>query len=318
MTGLVRRWTISNTEIASLSVLNFTGRIKVIDSKENCSEGYIRDLLGLNTDSAVLGFDTEAKPKALYSAKRNQTALIQLASENACVLWRTVGTRLLPEPVANILKDPNIVKIGQGVGLDLKDMREDFSNMPSNIVNLIDLHKVASKLNSQPKSLQGLVGIFLRKRLLKDMRLSNWEDETLRMEQIQYASIDAWAARSVYLEMVNKGINVKELGSLTEEINSSEPAPKSSPSPAEPERASDPTSSAQVQLVNLCIKRGFLLRLCGFEKLKNNTDNFKCVFEIIGNSSGPIRVESSTGHSSIRSAQEDAAQVALKLLSTDS
>ncbi len=314
----MKKWAISNTELMSLSVLNFSGRIKLIDSRANDFGGdhdKIRDLLGIGSGKrAILGFDTESKPKATYSQSRNRTALVQLASENVCVLWRTVGIDRLPDPIVDILGDPNIVKVGQGVGHDVKDMRADFRNL-STVKCVVDLHTVASKLNCQPKSLQGLVGMFLRKRLLKDMRISNWEAETLRAEQIQYAAIDAWASRSVFLEMESRGIDPSSLGAF---INDPEPVVKDPISAERPSveeieiKRPSRGSSAQVQLVDLCLKRGYLLRLVGFEKSRTG-DSFKCVFEIVCSRDKTLRVESANFHPSIRAAQEDAASVALAL-----
>lgn len=313
MSSLVRRWAVSNTELMSLSVLNFEGRIKLIDSRvtDDDPQG-IRDLLGLGGSSKVLGFDTESKPKALYSQSRNPTALIQLASDNVCVMWRTIGRKKLPDSLLSILEDPSVIKVGQGIGLDLRDMREDFSNIGT-VSNVVDLHKVASSLNCQPKSLQGLVGMFLRKRLLKDMRVSNWESETLRVEQVQYAAIDAWAARAVFLEMQKRELNPEKIGSVVDNYEKQETVvlPTAVPASAIPENVDN--RSPQVRLVDHCVKHGFFLRLSGFEK-DSFGDKFKCVFEINRGGKDAVKIESARSHASIRAAQEDAASVALEFL----
>jgi len=301
-----------------LSVLNFEGRIKLIDSKSAPDDpAGIKELLGLNTKCPVVGFDTESKPKALYSQTRNPTALIQLASENVCVLWRTVGTKKLPKSLLSILADPGIVKVGQGVGLDVRDMKQDFTNI-SEINNIIDLHKVASSLNCQPKSLQGLVGLFLKRRLLKDMRISNWESEVLRAEQIHYAAIDAWSARAVFLEMKNGDLEPEKIGkidtiNLPSDTNTERESSVYLTVPPSVSHTPVVNRSAQVELVEICVKKGYILRLSGFEK-ESFGDKFKCVFEITKIGSDPLRMESARSHSSIRAAQEDAASVALEIL----
>jgi hypothetical protein len=216
----------------------------------------------------------------------------------------------------DILGDSTIVKVGQGLGADIEDMKEDFSNFKS-AIGLIDLHRIASKLGCYPKSLQGLVGIFLRKRLLKDMRLSNWESDVLRAEQIQYAAIDAWAARAVYLEMLNQDIEVSE-GNIAS--SSSTASVFESPQPIQQsvsEAKGLVSTSSQVQLVDLCVQRGYLLRLCGFEK-QTGGDKFKCSFEIVRGKGDLVICESRVYHTSIRAAQEDAAKAALDRLLLDS
>ena len=314
------RFTISSTEILSLPVLNFSGRIKLVSDPSESSGDEIRELLGLTEvtprTQSVIGFDTEARPKALYSRTRNPTALIQLASENVCVLMRTVGHKTIPNYIVDILGDSSIVKVGQGLGADIDDMKSDFSNFKA-ANGLVDLHRIASKLGCHPKSLQGLVGIFLRKRLLKEMRVSNWESDVLRAEQIQYAAIDAWAARAVYLEMLKQDIKVSDgnIVSPPSTVTVIDTPPSVRHSVLQPKTSQ--SASSQVQLVELCVQRGYLLRLCGFEK-QTGSDRFKCSFEIVRGKGDSITCESRLSHTSIRSAQEDAAKVALDLLLLDS
>ena len=307
-----------------LPVLNFSGRIKLVDSSADDDESGIRDLLGLTTSSpSVIGFDTESKPSAMYSKDRNPTALIQLASHNACVLYRTTGTRVVPNSLANILADKNITKVGQGVVGDMRGLQSDFENLPQ-LSGFADLYKVSTRLQCQPRSLQGLVGIFLRKRLLKDMRISNWETPVLRAEQIQYAAIDAWAARAVYLDMKEKGLDMDTWAAVTESdlmIKSfstvdQHVTPVNVPIVTPPTHVAPDHPSAQVRLVDLCVKNGFLLKLVGFEKASDFSGQFKCLFQVTSGSIGTVKCESATSHTSIRAAQEDAASVMLAMLNT--
>ena len=284
-------------------------------------EGGIRQLLGLQSSgSHVIGFDTEAKPKALYASERNRTALVQLASPNVCVMWRTVGLQRLPNSLLSILSDPAVVKVGQGIGMDARDIVADFAAPEPR--SLVDLHQVACRLRCEPKSLQGLVGIFLKHRLLKDMRVSNWEDPVLRAEQIQYAALDAWASRAVYEEIRKEGLDVDDFG----RVATLAPVKSDSPlvSTERPVVLNPPlgtktpqvqsTRSAQVRLVEICVSQQLALRLVGFEKVKFSADQFKCVFEITREGE-TMRFESKSGHSSMRAAQEDAAAVVLSFLS---
>jgi ribonuclease D len=249
-----------------------------------------------------------------------------LASENACVIWRTIGNnrRNLPKIIREILADSSIVKVGQGIGSDVKYLREDFDDLqsPKSIQNLVDIYPIASRLNCSPKSLQGMVGILLRKRLLKEMRISNWEDEVLRAEQIQYAAIDAWASREVYLELIRRfdAASVMEYGRVRCEYEEGSNqiqhvefrpdrvmiTPKVTPPNTLP-------SSPQIQLVQICVAKGYLLRLCGFEKVDGGS-KFKCTFEVTVVNGQKVIGTSLAAHASIREAQIDAASVTLNLL----
>ena len=326
---LTNPYLISSTELNSLPVLNFTGRIKLIDDEiaveSQDDEESIRSLLSLDQVSSppMIGVDTESKPSALYSKKRNKTAMIQLASESACVIWRTRNLTKLPPSLISILSDERVLKIGQGIGGDVCALKEDFGCPSFNPRSFIDLYKIALRLQCNPKSLKGMVGIFLRKRLLKDMRISNWEQPILRHEQIQYAALDAWASRSVAIEMQKKGIDIRTIGCVDESDfqQASHPdhvfdipsvdKPVTTPSV---DQILSSSTSTQVKLVEFCVSQGHALKLIGFEKDVASNGRFRCVFECRTNSGETIRSSSINSHSSIRSAQEDAASVLLARL----
>ena len=315
---------LSATEIGSLVPLSFGGRIKLICDQEYHNEEYLRNLLGFDSQQSapILGFDSESKPSAMYSAVRNPTALIQLASENACVIWRTVGSnrRKLPDFVKSVLEDPKVIKVGQGISGDIRCLQEDFDVPSLRPRGLIDLYSIGTRLKCQPRSLQGMVGIFLRQRLLKDMQVSDWEAETLRAEQLQYAAIDAWASRAVYLEMLRIYGDevVNEMGQV---IHSPDIIPKThlhtpvvSPQVIITPSTStlQPSSSPQIDLVKFCVREGYSLKLGQFEK-DGSTNRFKCTFEVSKNDQVIIG-RSQESHSSIRDAQADAARNTLAQL----
>jgi hypothetical protein len=74
-----------------------------------------------------------------------------------------------------------------------------------------------------------------------------------------------------------------------------------------------PTVSPQIQLVQLCVARGFLLRICGFDRVDGGS-KFRCSFEVTVGKGEKIIGQSQYAHSSIREAQIDAASVTLSLL----
>jgi ribonuclease D len=318
------RTIISSSEINTYPPLSFPGRIKVVKESDNENPEYLRRLLDIDSNQSakpVLGIDTESKPSAFFSHSRNSTALIQLASANACILWRTIGPnrRRLPSFLISILEDPNIIKVGQGISNDISCLGMDFDNMTNEPRGLVDLYSIGSRLKCQPKSLQGMVGIFLRQRLLKDMQVSDWESESLRAEQVQYAAIDAWASRAVYMEMLK--IYGQDIINEMGKVNSVENSPRTTPraSVTTPITLEAPvispvsaSVSPQIDLVKFCVRKGLHLKLGDFEK-DGATNKFRCTFEV-STENGPIVGRSQDSHSSIRDAQADAAKHTLAQL----
>lgn len=322
---VTNKWSVSSTDIGSLPVLNFPGRIKLVLPTSPDDEVEIRSLLDLTQSDrpSVLGFDTESRPSPLNSRDRNRTALIQLSSANACVLWRTTGGSPLPDSVLRILSDASILKVGQGVTSDMQYLRSDFPSLATTpLPGFMDLFPIATRLNCQPKSLQGLVALFLRKRPLKDMRISNWEDAVLRAEQVQYAALDAWASRAVFLEMRSR-FDPKvwtELESVGR-VNGDVPAVVVKPPPISfpPDRVistPSPTTtppSPQIRLVELCVSNGLKLRMGEFEKALGG--EFRSSFEVVLHDGEVLIEKSKNPHSSLREAQADAAERMLNRLS---
>ena len=96
---------ITKEEIAKLPIEKFEGRIEVIDHEEQMPEA-----LGYLSSQPALGFDTETKP-AFKRGQLNNVALLQLASEDVCFLFRLnkIG---YPDGLEAIMVNPDIRKIG--------------------------------------------------------------------------------------------------------------------------------------------------------------------------------------------------------------
>ncbi len=73
---------ITKEQIAELPVEKFNGNIVVIDHEEEMS-----DALHYLSSQPALGFDTETKP-AFKRGQLHKVALLQLATEDACYLFR--------------------------------------------------------------------------------------------------------------------------------------------------------------------------------------------------------------------------------------
>jgi hypothetical protein len=231
----------------------------------------------------------------------------------------------MPEFVRNILSDPNIIKVGQGISSDTRSLAEDFDNIAdTSFQGLVDLYTIGTRLKCQPRSLQGMVGIFLRRRLLKDMQVSDWEAPVMRAEQVQYAALDAWASRAVFLEMqrVYGDDVINEMGMVTSmdtkldkpRIDRVTVTPNTLVTPDVDKLTVSQSSSPQIDLVKFCVKQGFTLKLGEFEK-DEETNKYKCSFHVSrGDASSIITGCSQELHASIRDAQADAARHTLAQL----
>lgn len=287
---------------------------------------------------ALLGYDSESRPAAGL-ARQRRAAVIQLATERAACLWRVGELGRVPPLLRRLLEDPSVHKVTQGAVHEVAALQEEWG---VNAQSFIDLHHMALNLRTTPRSLQGLVALFMRKCLGKEERLSDWEQVPLTQAQIEYAAVDAWASREVLVAM-RRSYSVQRLdcerllgatagpsGGLGPRLGAADGAPAVSgglhagvgdcAASADPPRASQadaaPTvrEEAHQKLAALCVLQGYVLRFDGFESAPNG---FRCVFKVEHRRGGRAIIEtfkSKRVHSTIRAAQNDAAAEAVAWL----
>lgn len=186
---------ISVEEIEQLELASFDGPIIVVDQ---INEDYAEAVDYLCAQS-VIGFDTETKPCFQANQPRNKMALLQLAGPEKAYLFRlhSVG---LPKPVAAILADPNIVKVGAAVKDDIRGLQKYTKFTPKNFV---DLQIIGADYGIHDKSVKKMAAIIMGVKVSKAQQLSNWEAPVLSGPQLKYAAIDAWICREMYLKLKN-------------------------------------------------------------------------------------------------------------------
>lgn len=184
---------ISVEEIEQLELATFDGPIIVVDK---INEDYAEAVDYLSAQS-VLGFDTETKPCFQPHQPRNHMALLQLSGPDKAYLFRlhSVG---LPKPVAAILANPNIVKVGAAVRDDIRGLQK---YLKFTAKNFVDLQIIGQDYGIKDKSVKKMAAIIMGVKVSKAQQLSNWEAPVLSGPQLKYAAIDAWICREMYLKL---------------------------------------------------------------------------------------------------------------------
>ena len=179
---------ISNDEASLLPVARFEGTTIVIDREEQVAEAcdYLRQC-------RLLGFDTETRPS--FTPKvTNKVSLLQLFGGSRCYLFRLnrIG---LPSAVAKLLADESIVKVGVAVRNDITGLAQ-LRHFTAR--GFVDLQNEVGRYGIENKSLRKVADIVLGHKISKAQRLSNWEANTLTLQQIVYAATDAWACIEIF------------------------------------------------------------------------------------------------------------------------
>jgi RNA polymerase sigma factor for flagellar operon FliA len=156
------------------------------------------------SNADVIGFDTESKPTFAKGEESTGPHLVQLATDSTAYLFQ-VGAK--PEPASvdllqNVLKavleSPSILKVGFGLGDDLRRVRAKLGIETQNVVDLATTLRRRGERNTL--GAKTAVARFFGQRLAKSKRITttNWALPKLSEQQIRYAADDAHVALKIY------------------------------------------------------------------------------------------------------------------------
>jgi ribonuclease D len=186
--------TVEAEYIKSLPVKTFPGTIHLIDHPRAFEQ--IRPIL---TREKILGFDTETKP-CFKKGRYHPVALLQLSTCDEAFLIRLNKVHL-PEYLLDILENKDILKIGVALKDDLNGLKKIMDLEPE---GFIDLQQFVKQYGIEDNGLKKLVANVLGFRISKRSQTSNWEQDELTREQLDYAATDAWVCRQLYEALTNR------------------------------------------------------------------------------------------------------------------
>jgi RNA polymerase sigma factor for flagellar operon FliA len=149
-----------------------------------------------------IGFDTESKPTFQKGEVSTGPHLVQLADDSHAYLFQigspsSPGFALCANVLREVLESPTILKVGFGLGDDLRRLRAKLGIETRNVIDL------ATALRQGERNAWGAktaVARFFGRRLQKSRRITttNWALPRLSEQQIQYAADDAHVALRIY------------------------------------------------------------------------------------------------------------------------
>lgn len=178
--------------ISQLPRYAYEGKIVVVQSASEAERA-----VSVLQRSPILGIDTETRP-AFRKGESHQVALLQVANEELCFLFRMNELGFLP-CMANLLADPNVLKVGLSLKDDFRMLRLRDNNFEP--AGYIDLQDYVKTMGIEDMSLQKLYANVFAHRISKSARLSNWEADVLSNSQKVYAATDAVTCIQLYKEL---------------------------------------------------------------------------------------------------------------------
>jgi ribonuclease D len=191
--------TISHEEMMGLPIRRYEGEVCLVATPQDLEQA-LADML----QESVVGFDTETRP-AFTKGESHLPCLVQVATARAVYLFQLQRTDFFAV-IAELLSAPHIVKSGIALADDLRQLKLLFSFSEKNV---LDPGIVARRCGLKQTGLRNLAGIFLRCRIPKGARTSNWAAPRLSAAQITYAATDAWVCRELFLHFQELGLLAK-------------------------------------------------------------------------------------------------------------
>jgi RNA polymerase sigma factor for flagellar operon FliA len=172
-------------------------RVRLVRSEQDAREA----LADLQASDAI-GFDTESKPTFAKGEVSTGPHLVQLATLDTAWLFQTAtpaGNALAVTVLKPVLEDERVLKVGFGLGDDVKRLKSKFGIGLRNVLDLSTALRRRGERN--PLGARSAVERFFGQRLQKSKRITttNWALPRLSDKQLQYAADDAHAALKIYL-----------------------------------------------------------------------------------------------------------------------
>jgi RNA polymerase sigma factor for flagellar operon FliA len=152
----------------------------------------------------AIGFDTESKPTFQKGEVSTGPHLVQLATDRHAYLFQIGAGAAISPAVAHqvdvlraVLESPTILKVGFGLGDDLRRLR---AKLGIETRNVVDLSTALRRGERNAWGAKTAVARFFGRRLQKSRRVTttNWALPRLSEQQIQYAADDAHVALRIY------------------------------------------------------------------------------------------------------------------------
>lgn len=170
--------------------------VRLVRSEQDAREA-LADLL----QADAIGFDTESKPTFAKGEVSTGPHLVQLATLGTAWLFQTAtpaGNALAVTVLKPVLEDAGVLKVGFGLGDDVRRLKAKFGIELRNVLDLSTALRRRGERN--PLGARSAVERFFGQRLQKSKRITttNWALPRLSDKQLQYAADDAHAALKIY------------------------------------------------------------------------------------------------------------------------
>nr|KAJ0184572.1 hypothetical protein LSAT_V11C900479120 [Lactuca sativa] len=137
-------------------------------------------------------------------------ATLQLCMGRRCMIFQLLFSPRMPQSLRNFLRNPAYTFVDVVIKNDVEKLMENWN---LEVANTTDIGALATEeygmRNLRNTGLKGLMSRVLGKELikLKSVTMSDWDNEWLTLDQVQYACIDAFLSYKIVSILISGNHN---------------------------------------------------------------------------------------------------------------
>ncbi|XP_074356258.1 3'-5' exonuclease-like [Apium graveolens] len=167
-----------------------------VTNKASAVDEWIRSVRASCHTQTIVGLDCEWKP-TFSPILKNKTATLQLCIDSKCLIVQMFYLDCITQSLKAFFSDTNFTFVGVEVQDYALKLMNEYSLSVSKTCDIQALAMTSWPIRFFRKPglkelANSIVGLYMAKPL--DVCRSNWEARKLTLDQVQYASIDAYAS----------------------------------------------------------------------------------------------------------------------------
>lgn len=190
--------------MATTNTVSFSGNVieSTVTNQSAVADTWIQNITSSSTGQKIIvGMDIEWDPVE----STPKTAILQLCVGTKCLILQLSHMSQIPQSVRNFVADSNVTLVGVETASDAAKLKADYGLSCKNVVDVREL--AAGQYPDRLSARAGLADIAkvvagLEVSKPDHVRRSAWGNAVLSNEQVQYATIDAFASFKIGQKLV--------------------------------------------------------------------------------------------------------------------
>ncbi|AGC01923.1 3'-5' exonuclease [Acanthamoeba polyphaga moumouvirus] len=216
--NIIRLWELQEDDLfftskkvgrdLNIFILDKDLQIDVVNNSEDCDTWIQSNIFDKKIN--CVGFDTET----IITGHEEKVSIIQISTQDNNLIVQVNKMSVLPTKLYEMLINPEIIKVGISIKNDMIKIMKYFTELKfvkcvldlSDLVKLLQVEKFGNVNNSIGLKMlaASVLGLYIENKDLSEVKKSNWNNDILTTDQINYAITDSIITLKIYNALYNK------------------------------------------------------------------------------------------------------------------